>query len=170
VLHGQAEGRVISSRMTFFYKRVFPVVWLGFLAVMTAILVFVSTLGGPKAPPVAVAIVPVFLMAFGYVLVRKLIFDLMDEVREYETYLTVRYRGQEDRIDLANIMNITFTPMMSPPRATLVLRNPGKFGKEVTFCPLIPFFHSLKTLGFKNAVVNELIEKVDARRMKAAKT
>jgi hypothetical protein len=48
---------------------------------------------------------------------------------------------------------------VNPPRVTLLLRHPGIFGKEVTFCApirLLPFS--------KSPVIEELIARIDSAR------
>ena len=71
----------------------------------------------------------------------------------------VKNAGVEDRVPLKNIMNVGFSMMTSPQRVTLTLREPGRFGKEVTFCPLLRF-----ALFARSPIINELIERVDAAR------
>jgi hypothetical protein len=51
------------------------------------------------------------------------------------------------------------TTATNPERVTLALREPGRFGKEITFSPARRF------LAFaRSPVINELIERVDAAR------
>src|SRR5262245_48277069 len=69
----------ISSKWTFFYKRIFPVILLGFLLLfVTAAL---ATQRSANAPPAALFfLVAVFMAVIGFFIFRKLIFDLVDEV------------------------------------------------------------------------------------------
>src|ERR1700733_15080602 len=70
--------RRISSRMTFFYKRIFLVFWFGFLILFIAIpLFFGGARNGP--PPFPFLIVPLIMFGFGYFVMKKLVFDLVDE-------------------------------------------------------------------------------------------
>jgi len=67
--------------------------------------------------------------------------------------------GQEERIALSEVMNVNYTPFMSPPRVVLSLRRPSVFGSQVAFCaPLrfVPFATS--------PIVDELIQRIDAAR------
>jgi len=121
--------------------------------------------GGPKSPPVFALIVPFFMMVLGYVLVKKLIFDLMDEVYDTTDALIVRYRDQEDRIALSNIINVSHTQMTNPVRITLTLRQPCRFGKKIVFCPVVSG-SDYKSFGFTNAIADELIERVDSARQR----
>ena len=130
--------RRISSSITFFYKRVFPCLWFGFLALFVcgAVPAVVA-----KADAWPMLIVPVFLAVFGYFLFRALLFDLVDEVYLGQDELIVRNRGDEDRFPLSNIINVNASVLVNPERITLTLREPCKFGKEITFSPPMRFAH-----------------------------
>ena len=60
-----------------------------------------------------------------YIVFRRLIFDLADEVTDEGDALRVRFGHEEERIPFAQIMNVSYTGMMNPPRITLMLRSPG---------------------------------------------
>lgn len=148
--------RISSS--TFFLKRIFPVIWFGFLAFF----VITAFLGHPSGNtlPLPFFIVPIVMGVFGYLLLKKLVFDLADEVSDAGDFLVVRFGKVEDHIALANIINVSYSVMTNPPRVTLTLRQSGRFGKEVSFSPPIswvPFS--------KSPIIIELIERIDAARM-----
>ena len=149
--------RRISSDWTFFYKRVFPVLWFGFLAVFVGI-------GVVNGQGLFIVIVPIAMIGFGYFIMQKLVFDLVDEVCDDGDALVVKNRGQEQRIALADIKNVNYSPFVSPPRVTLSLRRPTVFGDQITFCApvrLLPFSPS--------PVIADLIERVDHARRHHAK-
>src|SRR6516164_3735521 len=102
----------ISSRQTVFSKRILPWLLLVFLAIPIGIGL---TLGQGRAPfqlfLMPLVMVPVFVVLF-----RKLLWDLMDEVYDGGDYLLVKNGGKEDRIALSNIMNVSATIMVNPPR------------------------------------------------------
>lgn len=150
--------RRISSRMTFFYKRMFPAVWFGFVFLITAApFVFRSSMKGDAAAQFVV--VPAIMLVLGYVMMRKFVFDLVDEVCDDGNALVIRNGGREDRVRLADIKNVGYSPMMNPPRVTLSLRKSSIFGDSVTFCAPVKF------LPFSaSPVVKELIDRVDAQR------
>jgi len=103
--------------------------------------------------------VPIAMLGFGYWLMRKLVFDLVDEVLDTGDALIVRNRGREERVALANITNVSYSPFINPPRVTLSLRQPSLFGTKVTFCAPVRF------MPFTTSpVVDELIERIDAAR------
>ena len=155
------SGTRISSRNTFFVKRVFPVLWFGFLALFVTTAVVAGLHGRAKAPLV-VFVVPLLMFGLGYWLMRRLVFDLADAVYDEGDALRVRFRGDEERIPLANIINISYSGLTNPPRATLTLRQPGMFGKEVTFSPIQKVFGPL--LRTSNPIISDLIERADAAR------
>jgi hypothetical protein len=115
--------RRISSGWTFFYKRIVPVIWVGFLAVFAGI-------GLAKGQGPFAVIVPLAMIGFGYFLMQKLVFDLVDEVRDDGDALVVKNRGQEQRVAFADIKNVNYSPFVSPPRVTLSLRRPTVFGEQ----------------------------------------
>src|SRR5271169_916876 len=144
--------RRISSGWTFAYKRIFPVVWFGFLLVFIGI----GVVNGQIFPFV---IGPIAMMVFGFFLMQKLVFDLVDEVWVDSDELLVKNRGQEQRIALADIKNVNYSPFISPPRVTLLLRRPTVFGEQITFCApvrLVPFSQC--------PLIADLIERVDHAR------
>jgi hypothetical protein len=150
--------RRISSKWTFFYKRIFPAIFIAFLLVFIGINLFVTSRSNTAAA-VPFLIVPIAMMGFVYFIMKKLVFDMVDEVCDDGDALVVRNLGQEQRIALADIKNVNYSPLISPPRVTLSLRRPTVFGDKVTFCApvrLVPFATS--------PVIDDLIERVDRAR------
>lgn len=160
-MSGQESGKRISSRNTFFLKRVFPVIWFGIIA---CILLVGLTAAGHSAQSVPrfAFLMPVVLLGLGYFVVRRFVFDLADEVYDEGDALRVRFGNEEERIALSNIINVSYAGVTNPPRCTLTLRDSGRFGKEVTFSPPQKLFGPL--LRMTNPIVSELIERVDAAR------
>jgi hypothetical protein len=147
----------LSSRWTFFYKRLFPVIWFGFIALF----VLLPWIGRQqmRGPPLPVFIFPFVMAGVGYLLFRHLLFDLVDELWDDGDALVARNGGVEQRIALQTIMNVGFSTMTRPERVTLRLREPGPLGQEVTFMPpsrFMPFARS--------PIIDELIERVDRAR------
>src|SRR5262245_49275261 len=147
----------ISSRMTFSYKRVLPLVMLGVL-----LLIFVPPVVSGKFPPFPFILFPLLIVALGYFVIDRLIWDMVDEVWDAGDALVVRNKRQEDRIPLAAIMNVNYSPFINPPRVTLKLRTPSVFGDAVTFCAPARFMPFAE-----NPMVEELIRRIDAARMRA---
>lgn len=154
------SGKRISSRNTFFQKRVLPPLLFGVLA-LGVVLPLVLTRGSPNAPPWPVFAVPAAVMVVIYAVLKKLVFDLADEVFDEGDALRVRFGAEEERIPLTEIINLSYSGISNPPRITLTLRHAGRFGREVTFSPQQSF---LSPLFRPNPLVSDLIERVDAAR------
>jgi hypothetical protein len=152
--------RRISSAWTFYYKRVFPAVWFGFILLFMGISLF-ATRYSSEFPLIPFLIGPIVLIVFGFVLMKMFVFDLVDEVWEEGNTLLVKNRGQEQRIELADIKNVNYTVLTSPPRVTLSLRRPTVFGDRIVFCApvrFIPFATS--------PIIDGLIDRIDTARQK----
>jgi hypothetical protein len=144
--------------VTFFYKRVFPVIWFGFLAAFFLIGLVKSRAGDPSSNLPSL-IIPIVMAIVGYQIMKKMAFNLVDEVFDLGDALLVRNGGQEERIALADIKNVNFFPYMSPPQVTLSLRRPSVFGDTIVFCAparLMPLSPS--------PTIEKLIDRIDAAR------
>lgn len=156
----------LSSPSTFFYKRVFPALWFGFLAFFILVWAKVGVtqhrgdLWAPLLMPVGMAVV-------GFVLFKRIIFDLVDEVWLDGETVVVKNRDATTRIPLRDVINVNASTMTNPPRITLMLRmESAHLGKAVTFMPAGPrgVFSAFKP----NPVATDLIERIDALRRRAA--
>jgi hypothetical protein len=152
--------RRISSRATFWYKRVFPIIWFGFLATFIAIGVFASA-HNDRRQLMPFIVLPALMAVAGYFIMKKLVFDLVDEVWDDDAALIVRDKGREDRIALSNIMNVSYSQFLNPPRVTLMLRQPSNFGSEISFSAPVRFIPFAKS-----PLIEDLIRRVDAARGK----
>jgi hypothetical protein len=144
--------------MTFFYKRVFPIFWFGFLTLFMIGPTAVAWSSG-QAPQPMFFIMPIIMMVVGYAIMKKMVFNLVDQVFDVGDALLVKNGSQQEQIPLADITNISYVQMMNPPQVTLSLRQPTSFGDKVTFCAptrFIPFATS--------PVIDDLIKRVDAAR------
>lgn len=143
----------ITGPSTFFYKWLFPLLFFGFLCLFVSIAFF-----GPPARPRLVFLVPPLLMlVFGYLLMRKLVWDLADEVWDGGDHLVVVLSGQRETVPLANIMNVSASTLINPPRITLRLIHPGRLGQEIIFSPPR---NSLFNPFARNTVADDLTERV----------
>lgn len=150
----------ISSGMTFFYKSIFPVLWFGALGVVVLLgLLNTSLAAGTMLPFI---IMPVFMAGIGYVIFRALLAGLMDEVWDNGKELLVVNGGHVEHVPLASISNINYSGLTNPKRATLHLRQPGRWGAKLSFIPLRSSM-SLWNL-MDNKLIDELIARVDEAR------
>ncbi len=148
----------ISSRLTFFMKRVFPAIWFGMIIIVT-VAAAIGMSASHQMQPVFV-LIPAFMFVLGYYLMKRLVFGLIDEVWDAGSELVVKNHGEETRIPLANIMNISFMWVTNPNIITLRLRQPCRFGKELMFCPKGMYFFPFS----KNPIAEQLIDRVDVLR------
>ena len=74
--------------MTKFYKKVLPTFWFGFLATF----VTATVLSGAATKEPIFLVVPIAMSVFGFVLMRKLVWDLVDD-----TTRDHRYKSQPKR-------------------------------------------------------------------------
>jgi hypothetical protein len=145
--------RLISSRLTVFTKRALPAVMFAGLAV--SLVLQAVRQGFHVEFFVAAAVFGII----AYIILRKSrLRDLADEVWDAGTELVIKNRGTQEHVPLSEIMNISYSSF-NPQRATLYLRQPGVFGKEIHFIPPNQFLP-----WAKNPAVDELIERVDAAR------
>jgi hypothetical protein len=150
--------RKISSKMTAFHKKLFPAMWFGFLAFF---MVSAWTADAFSRDRWVFLFVPLLMGVLGFVFMRRLLWDLADEVHDCGDALLIRKGGEQERIPLSGIMNVSATVLVNPPRITLRLVNPGRFGTEVAFMPLTHF--SLNPFK-KSPIADDLIVRVDRAR------
>lgn len=147
----------ISSGATVFNKKVFPVFWFGFLAFFLAM----ASQGAIPAGRWEFVVMPLAMGAFVFVVMKKMVWDLADEVHDGGSYLLIRKGSEEERVALSNIMNVSASLHSKPQRVTLRLVQPGKFGAEIAFSPKMKF--SFNPFA-KNPIVEDLIVRVDRAR------
>lgn len=156
--------RRLSSALTYFYKRVFPLLWFGILAAVMLPLVLVAHAGHRQLLPFLLP--PALIAVFGFVLYRKLVADLVDEVWLVGDDLLVKNRGEQAAISLREVMNVNAMTMMNPRRITLMLRGESRFGRQVVFMPAVQAGSLMS--GFKpDPIATELIGRVEALRTPA---
>jgi hypothetical protein len=143
------------SGATFYFKKLFPTVWFGFLAIFLA----TSLLSGATSESFMFLVVPIFMAVFGFALFKKMIWDLADEVYDEGETLLFRKSGKEQRVHLRDIINISYAQMNSPERVVLQVRSEGAIGKELAFNPPMRF-----NPFSKNPIITDLIERVDRAR------
>jgi hypothetical protein len=147
----------LSSKATFFHKRIFPFIWFGFLGVFLCAGLFANSVG--NQPGIMFLAVPAGMAVFGYFIMKKLVWDLIDEVYDEGTSLLFRNGGKEVRVSLKDIKNVSYSTMTNPPRVTLSIRYKTGLGEELSFSPqasLVPFK--------KNEDIERLIDRIDKAR------
>jgi hypothetical protein len=106
--------------------------WFGFLGLFS-----LAGLGGviQQRVPAPTLLIPAGMAAFGYVLLRWLVFPLVDEVWIQEDELIIRNGDTEDRFQISNIVNIEASECTNPETITLTLKEPSTHGREIVFSP-----------------------------------
>ena len=158
--------RVISSRATFFHKKVFAVVWFGFLALAAGSMLWDVLRGVGDASAMDFVFIG-FLAFLGFGIMNALVFDVADEVIDYGEYLIVRKGDHEVRVELWEILRVNDVRFVNPPRVTLRLERARKFGRDISFIPADELRRRINPFG-KSAIAAELMERVDAARASRA--
>ena len=144
------------SGSTFYYKKFFPTTWFGFLALILVVPLFYN---GETKSPFLLVMAPLVMAVAGFLMFKKLCWNLVDEVYDDGDALVVKNGGKEQIVKLVEIINVSHSQMGSPDRVTIHCRHEGTIGKELTFTlpmRLNPFS--------KNPIVGELIKRVDNAR------
>jgi hypothetical protein len=151
----------ISSKFSFATKTLFPTAWFGFLVFF---IVQAIDSGVYRRDPVQLA-APCLMALAGYFLMKRYLWDRADEVLDGGDFLLVKKGRQEERVALADIASVSASAYVNPPRITLKLRTPGRFGEQIAFTPAGPL---LQSPFAKIAVAEELVVRVDRAHRKGA--
>ena len=144
----------ISSETTFLVKRVFPTVWFGILGFF--VLLMIGGFFGSDGFPAFFVVWLAFMAVVGFVVMKLLVFSLVDEAFLGDGFVEVRKGKIRERVDLTNILNVNSNRMSRPPRVTLCLKEASVLGSEVSFIP-----KASTRFWQESPVVRELIEKVE---------
>jgi hypothetical protein len=159
------EVRRISSRLTSFYKKTFPVIWCG--AVMIVAVTTWMAVHTGKQGTLAFLIFPLLMVAIGYALYRNLVADIVDEVWLEGEAIIVKNRDELAKIPLSDVTDVSASTMMNPRRITLTLRSDTQWGHRITFMPAVEsvsFTYSFKP----DPIATELTSRIDALRTSAS--
>lgn len=153
--------KISSSSTTFISKKLYPLMWFGPMA----FIILRMLTRAAKMDPIFLLLLLLIAVA-GFFLMKKFYWGSADEVYDCGDFLLIRKGGEEERVALSNIMNVSmsaYARIPNPIRLRLV--NPGKFGKEISFFPVEKFTLNLFA---KNQVTEDLIVRVDQARSKRA--
>ena len=144
----------LASRATYYQKKIFPVVWFGILGLIVCGALVTGVVKSGLG--IIFILVPASMAAIGYLVMKKLVFDLIYEVYDEGETLLFRDKGKEVRVSLADIKNMSYSWMVSPPRVTLSIRYMTELGDKLSFSPPASFI--------KNKDIEELIDRIDKAR------
>ena len=99
------------------------------------------------------------MVVFGYFIMKKMVFDLIDEVYDEGSTLLFKNEERQARINLRDIKNVRYKAFSRPPRVTISLRYETELGTELSFSPQVSliFFK-------KNKDVVNLIDRINRAR------
>jgi hypothetical protein len=140
----------------------------GFLLVF-AVGPFVAPLIGGTvtgSPFVFVAFTLAMGIAF-YFQTKKMIFDLADEVLDDGDWLVVRKGRHEDRIALADIMNLNYSLFWEFIASDLIAEKTKRVRHPRQLSRTRPFWTAIWPFS-QPPIVDELVERIDAKRRFAA--
>jgi hypothetical protein len=143
----------LTSDNTHLHKRVFPGIYFGFCGVFflaTLVLVFTHRI------PIFFPLHALFMVVFGYFIMKTISFDLVDEVYDYGDALLFRNAGKSVRVNLSDIEWVKYLTGTHLPRVTILLKVESELGDRLTFLAQgnwIPFK--------KHRNIEDLIKRVD---------
>lgn len=124
--------RKISSDAVPVLKRYAPLALVGLF--LSSIAVSPPRPGAPETGwLVAVSLA---VTGFVYLLLRRLLFSLVDEVWDTGDALLVKNRGSEELVPYAAIRRMSYAQFARPQRARIELHAAGRFGSEIAFYPV----------------------------------
>ena len=103
------------------------------------------------------------MSVLSYLYIKYWTFALVDEVYDCDLFLLIKYKGQEDRVMLADIVNINRRAGI-PVRYAITLSKPCLFGKKILFAPLQKFTIDPTKNG--RIIVNDLMTRIDQEKRK----
>ncbi len=153
--------KISAEKTTFFYKRIFPIFWFGFLIVFFVFSLRTGALEEDKM----FLLMPLIMGLGGFFMMKKFVWDLVDEVYDCGSYLLIKNNGVEERIDFQKIMNVNYIQFMNPPRVTLMIKSSNSQpNRDISFTPpsRINFFS-------KDPLVEDLIQRADQARVRGSR-
>jgi len=117
--------RRLSSRLTFFYKVVFPTIWLGGFSVGT---IASLTRGVGFAVPFAIATL------LGLLLFWRTCFPLK-KIEAGDDCFWVSAHSEELSIPYSDIEQVYENKLLNLHLVTIVLRQPSRFGRNIVYMP-----------------------------------
>lgn len=146
----------ISSDFTFFYKRIFPITWLGIVALFELVGIAVLFISNTpiNGKVVLFITVPVLLFVLGFYLFFNLVFHLIDEVYFDDASLLLVNRNRKTRILFSDIEEISYQTNRPQRIEVILYEEDKKLGKTLYFIP------PTKLLSFqKHPDIERLFEK-----------
>lgn len=143
--------RRLSSHVTWFYKFIFPTVWIGGFGAGT-IASFLAPVSAnmDKGNP---ALVFLFLLVLGSLFIYVLLIRLKSVSLDGENLVISNYK-RTIRVPLRNIENVTGSLFMSPELVWVNFRMSTDFGRKIQFMAPLRFFMGLSRPPFAGELMN----------------
>ena len=152
----------ISSGYTFFWKRIYPTIFLGGIL----FIIVYGVLSDPNiVDKIPVYIVLSVMFILGIFFCKFFVFDLIDEVYDEGDSLLFINRGKKVSVALKDIKNLSYQQLQKPQRITVSVRYETELGSKLSFSPIGCF----SVFSLKNKTVQELIDRIDEARRKKKK-
>jgi hypothetical protein len=149
----------LSSRWTYLQRRVFPIIWYGFLALFLGVSLVIRAKRKPGDELIPIWLFPLAVAVFGFFGMKHFVFGLADEVWDAGSDLIVKNHGIERRVELKDIIDAKYTALLRRSRETLTLAEPPDGANVVTFRPPFKFFpHTMPR------IVMDLFLRIEAAR------
>ena len=150
--------RRISSKTTFFYKRIFPVLWFGAIGCLGLNLTF-----PPSRPGTASIALLILIPVLSYIVIKIFIFDLIDEVYDEGSSILFKNSGKEVRVSIKDIENVSYFSVinlfMGPLVVTASIGHKTELGNKLRF-----IVQKSSASLTKNRDIEELINRIDTAR------
>jgi hypothetical protein len=115
-----------------FYKRTFPIILIGIVCSFE-----MNLFWHHSQKDLLIGCLPLIMIIFGYLIMKSMILDLVDEVwNSDDGILTIKKGKLTDTIKLENITNIE-SSFTNPTRVTINLMSPSLFGNKIVFSPIV---------------------------------
>jgi len=127
----------LSSSWTFYYKVVFPIVWISGFGIGT-LLLWLGKFDQPETAPAEMKWLFLFGWLVGSGFILRLALRLKTVTLNGDTLIIKNY-SQVDKVPLSSINGISETRLMNPKMIKLNLYPPCVFGEKVVFIPKLKF-------------------------------
>jgi hypothetical protein len=134
-----------------------PVVFFGFILLVSIIGARHAIAREHSLLPFLLA--PLVMSGILWLVFRRFIIDLVDEVWDDGDSLVIKKKSIDETVLLKSVINVNDLTSANQPMITLLLRNPCRLGREISFVP-----QGGVKLGRNNPIASELIARIDLLR------
>ena len=149
--------RVISSRLTAFYKFVFPVLWIGLFAVITTAMFVVPDERAGELRDLRWIFAAATIAGAGFIYWFGM---RLKRVALAERSLIVSNYVEEADVSFTDVERVSGSVLLSPELVWIHLRRPSTFGRKIVFMPRMRMFQGFS----RHPIVAELIRETGGPR------